>query len=355
MSDHSEWPQRLRALVKDRRAAVMLAVVVLLVPTWFAVSSFITWSRVNRVESDPDAATQTLNSIRAEKESDDEEPADGDGPSDNTRPEPIAGTTTFLLVGTDDRSELDDLSDFGDFSGRRADVILLASVDSNDQEVRLVSLPRDLVAPDLCGRGDNIRLADAFDGCEGISASTMLQLTVEQLTSIGIDHFATIGLEGFQRVVDELGGYQICVDNPVRDVNSGLSLDEGCTNADGYQTLAWIRSRRTQELVDGRWSTIAGANDLVRNEREREFLVSMLERIIDATNVRQLQALAATIAPYVSVDDDLDLARLVQTAWSMRLLDRQDIETIAIPVIDDELRGMAVLRPTVDIEAYLRE
>lgn len=355
MNDHPEWSQRIRAVLTDKRFAVAIAVLVLLVPTWFAVSSFITWSRINRVESDPDAATQTLNSLRAEGESGDQAPADADGPSDNTRPDPIAGTTTFLLVGTDDRSELDDLSNFGDFSGRRADVILLASVDANDQEIRLISLPRDLVAPDLCGRADDIRLADAFDGCEGISASTMLQLTVEQLTSIGIDHFATVGLEGFQRVVDELGGYEICVDNPVRDVNSGLSLNEGCTNADGEQTLAWIRSRSTQELVDGRWRTIEGANDLVRNEREREFLVSMLERIIDATNVRQLQALAATIAPHVSIDDDLELARLVQTAWSMRLLGREDIETIAIPVADDELRGMAVLRPTVDIEAYLRE
>ena len=355
MSDHSEWSQRMRAALTKRRVAVAIAVVVLLVPAWFAISSFITWTRINRVESDPDAATQTLNSLLAEEEAGDQGTEDGDGPSDNTRPEPIPGTTTFLLVGTDDRSELDDLSNFGDFSGRRADVILLASVDANDQDIRLVSLPRDLVAPDLCGRAEDIRLADAFDACEGISASTMLQLTVEQLTSISVDHFATIGLEGFQRVVDELGGYEICVENPVRDVNSGLSLEEGCTNADGEQTLAWIRSRSTQELVDGRWRTMAGANDLLRNEREREFLVSMLERIIDATNVRQLQALAATIAPYVSIDDDLDLGRLVQTAWSMRLLVREDIETVAIPVTDDELRGMAVLRPTVEIEAYLRE
>jgi hypothetical protein len=168
----------MRGILTNRRLAAAVVVLILLVPTWFAVSSLITWSRVNRVESDPDAATRTLNSLRAEDGPDDQDPADADGPSDNTRPEPIAGTTTFLLIGTDDRSELDDLSNFGDFSGRRADVILLASVDANDQEIRLVSLPRDLVAPDLCGSSDEIRLADAFDACETIGDSTMLQLTV---------------------------------------------------------------------------------------------------------------------------------------------------------------------------------
>ena len=81
----------------------------------------------------------------------------------------------------------------------------------------------------------------------------------------------------------------------------------------------------------------------------------MLGRVIDATNVRQLQSLAATIAPYVTVDDGLDLARLIQTAWSMRLLTHDDIATVAIPVVDDDLDGMAVLRPTVDVADFLRE
>ena len=356
MIERSEWLSAARRVISDRRFAIGLAVLVMVVPTWFAVGTLITWNRITRVESDPDAATETLNSLLAESSdrSGNDDPVD---PSEsvNTRPEPIPGVTTFLLVGSDDRSQLDDLSNFGDFAGRRADVIVLATIDAASQEVRLVSLPRDLVAPDLCARTEEIRLADAFSPCESISATTMLLLTVEQLTSVGVDHVATIGLEGFQKVVDELGGYRICVDHPVRDLNSGLALDEGCTVADGDQTLAWIRSRRTQELIDGRWRTISLANDLIRNERERSFLVTMLGRVIDATNVRQLQSLAATIAPYVTVDADLDLARLIQTGWSMRLLGLDDITTVAIPVVDDTVDGMAVLRPTVDIVDFLRE
>ena len=212
-----------------------------------------------------------------------------------------------------------------------------------------------LLHHDLCHGLDEIRLADAFTGCDGVPGETVLQLTVEQLTSIGIDHVASIGLEGFQDVVDRLGGYEICVEHPVRDPASGLDLDAGCTVADGEQTLAWIRSRKTEELLDGRWRTIPEANDLVRNERERAFLIAMLERVIDATNIRQLQGLAATIAPHVSLDGSLDLPRLVQTGWNMRLLTTDDIDSVSLPLIDDTLRGMAVLRPTVDVPSFLAE
>ena len=98
-----------------------------------------------------------------------------------------------------------------------------------------------------------------------------------------------------------------------------------------------------------------GANDLLRNERERQFLVDMFDRIIAATNVRQLQSLAATVSPHLSLDAGLDLPRLIQTGWSMRLLTRGDIETVAIPVADDTLRQMSVLRPTTDIADFLSE
>lgn len=320
---------------------------------WAAGPALIAYRSLDRIDDTADEAAESL--FGSDDGSAEAPSGDEGGATEATRPEPISGETNFLLIGTDDRSGLDDLSDFGDFEGRRADVIILATIRFDQIDVRLVSLPRDLVAPDLCGEFDEIRLADAFSGCDGIQGETVLQLTVEQMTSVGIDHVASIGLEGFQEVVDRLGGYEICLDNAVRDPASGLDLPAGCTVADGEQTLAWIRSRRTQELVDGRWRTMPSANDLARNERERVFLIDMFERVIDATNIRELQRLAATVAPHLALDRSLDLPRLIQTGWNMRLLTTDDIASISLPVVDDTLRGMAVLRPTVDVPSFLAE
>ena len=337
---------RVRFLEHPIRWSATLGVIVFV--AWAVGPAWLAYSSVDRIADDADEAAETLNSIAREANP----PADDDEEqTDPTRPSPIPGTTTFLLIGTDDRTGLDDLSGFGGFEGRRADVIVLARINAERNEVELVSLPRDLVGPDrLPRRGRGYR-----SGCRSISGETVLQLTVERLTSVPIDHVASVDLEGFQEAVDELGGYEICVENAVRDPASGLDLPAGCTTAAGDQTLAWIRSRRTEELVDGRWQTISGANDLLRNERERQFLVDMFDRIIAATNVRQLQSLAATVSPHLSLDTNLDLSRLIQTGWNMRLLTRDDISTRAIPVVDDTLREMAVLRPTTDIAEFLSE
>lgn len=320
---------------------------------WAVGPALLAYRSLDRIDGSADDAAAAL-FTDGEDSSVSESPDEPDQ-TEPTRPEPIAGETTILLIGTDDRSGLDDLSNFGTFEGRRADVIILATVRFEEIEVRLVSLPRDLVAPDLCGAYEEIRLGDAFTECEDVPGETVLQLTVEQMTSIGVDHVATIGLDGFREAVDRLGGHEICVEHPVRDSASGLDLPAGCTIADGEETLAWIRSRRTEQLVNGRWRTMPGANDLARNERERAFLIEMLEKVIDATNIRQLQDLAATVAPHVALDESLDLPRLVQTGWNMRLLTTDDIDSLSVPVVDDTLRGMAVLRPTVDIASFLAE
>lgn len=352
MTDHSSWWGRLRRRFLQHPIRWATAFGIVVFAAWALGPAWFTYSSLDRIADDADEAAETLNSIAREAA----QPAD-DEPvqTDSTRPDPIRGITTFLLIGTDDRSGLDDLSNFGDFEGRRADVIVLATIDPEHNEVELVSLPRDLVGPDLCGEFEEIRLADAFDGCRRVSGETVLQLTVEQLTAVPIDHVASVDLEGFQEVVDELGGYEICVDNAVRDRASSLDLPAGCTTASGDQTLAWIRSRRTEELVEGRWRTISGVNDLLRNERERRFLIAMFDRIITATNVRQLQNLAATVSPHLSVDSNLDLPRLIQTGWNMRLLTLDDITTVAVPVADATLREMAVLRPTTDVADLLSE
>ena len=64
------------------------------------------------------------------------------------------GTTNYLIVGSDSREDLpDDLEgNFGDFSGARSDVIILAHV--TDGRRQLLSLPRDLKV-DIPGEGTN--------------------------------------------------------------------------------------------------------------------------------------------------------------------------------------------------------
>jgi LCP family protein required for cell wall assembly len=219
----------------------------------------------------------------------------------------------------------------------------------------LLSLPRDLMVDDSCDDGEN-RLSEMLQGCSSMNGATLLTVTVERLIGKSIDHFALVDLAGFQAAVDAIGGYEICVERPVRDRRANLSLPEGCTLADGEQTLAWLRSRRTQELTDDGWRVIPGVNDLVRNERQRAFLLDILGEMADVTSPQDIAQVARAVAPFVTVDDDLSLMSAVNVAYTMRGLSSGSVSELNIPVYDDTTSGgAAVLRPSTPVDEIVAE
>jgi len=335
---------------RTRWVLFVLAIGLFGVMGWFAASAFRAWNDVGRFDRD------RLESVAAEEPNENPSPDDTAVPEFRLPPIPSAkdGIDTFLMVGTDSRDALDDLEGFGDFEGARADVLLLLIRPRNNQSnAAIVSLPRDLWVATPCGQ---MRINDTLQGCQDMNGESTLLATVESLTGLGVDHVAIVDMAGFQEVVDRLGGYETCVENPVRDSKAKLDLPAGCHLADGADTLAWLRSRNTQEqLEDGRWVRMDGVNDLTRNERQRQFLVDMLGRLGNFRDPSEALETAEAIAPFVTVDNELGLTQAVSLAWSMRGLD-DDLTEIDIPVQDYQTQaGAQVLIAAVDIESVIAD
>lgn len=331
-----------------RRVLIGGAVAVLLLLGAGALFAVSTWGDVNRVSIDrPDTETPSGGAVAQ----DDEESDDSD--SEQELEQIDTGLQTFLLVGSDSRIDLEDTEGFGDFEGNRSDVVMVLFKDGS--KTGILSLPRDLMVEDPCRDREN-RLSELLEGCPNMNGPTLLTVAVEDLIGESIDHFALVDLAGFQAAVDAVGGYEICVDRPVRDRRASLELPEGCTLADGEQTLAWLRSRRTQELTADGWRTMPGVNDLVRNERQREFLIDMMGQVSDVTSPQDVVQAARAVAPYVTVDADLTLMDAANIANSMRGLGSGSVTEIEIPVIDDTTSGgAAVLRASEPVDEIVAE
>lgn len=304
-----------------------------------------TWGDVQRVSIDRPADNGDDGSppeLPASDDPDDEE-------AEITVPPSGDGLDVVVLVGSDSRQELDDTDGFGEFDGQRADVVMVMIRDRDEGEkAAILSIPRDLYVDHVCGEGSH-RVNEALEGCGSMNGPTVLVETVEELIGIPVDHFAMVDLAGFQHAVDAVGGYEICVENPVRDSRSNLDLPAGCTIADGEQALAWLRSRHTQELTEDGWHTMEGVSDLVRNERQREFMVSMMSRVADFSNPQQLVSIAQAVAPFVTVDSNLSLMDAVGLATTFRGIDEGALVELEIPVADHTAEsGAAVLVATVD-------
>ncbi len=269
------------------------------------------------------------------------------------KPVPDEAHGVFLAIGTDNRPG---------FGGDRADVILLFMLPENGGGPALLSLPRDLYVRSPCTNRFN-RINVNLNGCGGISGIEVLAIAVEDFTGLTIDHVAMFDFDGFIEVIDRVGGVEICTDYPVRDSrtwtpagHAELRLEAGCNVTAGDQALAWVRSRNTLELVNGRWRTMPGVNDLTRNQRQQDMILQMLGKMKQFGSLGELTRTVQSLADAFTVDEGLTLSDAASLAWSVRDLDPTTIQRVALPVRNHTTTGGAqVLVPTQTFTDLLEE
>jgi LCP family protein required for cell wall assembly len=242
---------------------------------------------------------------------------------------------SYLLLGTD-------------ASGFLADAIILALQPSEGGAPILVSLPRDLYVWNLCDDRFS-RLNEGLGGCPGTaSGSELMAIMVEDYTGIPVDHLARINFGGFARVVDSLGGVSVCVDHPTRDINSGLNIAEpGCQTVNGETALGWVRSRNTEQFIDGGWKQVTGS-DFVRQTRQQDVLFQLAGRAASFSNPTALVSRLSAVASSVRLDSDWSFGQAIATGWRYRGIEKDSVKRFSIEV--DNFRspqGAAVLVPDV--------
>ena len=242
-----------------------------------------------------------------------------------------------------------------DASGVLADAIVLALAPTDGGAPIMVSIPRDLYIRNPCHEGWS-RVNAALGGCEGFASGTeLIALMVQGYTGIEIDHVARVTFDGFAAVVNALGGVTVCTDNPARDPRSGLDLPGGCVLADGYTTLAWVRSRHTEQLIDGAWQVVAGS-DFNRQSRQQDVLFQLAGKLASFGSVGSLDATLAAVAQAIKVDSGWAFSDVVATAWRYRGVTRDSVNRISVAVSDLVTSGGAyVLAPTKSFNALLAE
>jgi LCP family protein required for cell wall assembly len=324
------------------RALITSAVVALLFVGWNAYRIWDSWQGVDRDELDVGAA-QVILPIPETGITAPEVIPEQAATAVTSAPVDEAAFRSFLIVGSDE-------------GGYRADVIILALFPEGNDKPLMVSLPRDLYLPNRCGATYS-RVNATLLGCgSSVNGPTLLAVTVEDFTGIPVDHFALFNFDGFERILDAVGGVEICVDRAVRDANAFLDLPAGCTNATGAQALAWVRSRSTEELVDGVWRTMPGVNDLTRNKKQQDVILAMFAKLKRLDSPAQLSAIVESLTNEFTLDDQLGVGDAIQLAWSLRTLDVDEITRITIPVRDFTTEdGAFVLVPTVSFSELLGE
>jgi len=245
----------------------------------------------------------------------------GLGGLSNTTPDvdtedPWAGKprVNVLLLGGDGADERE---------GERPDTQMVASIDTQSGETTLLQLPRNLqdvpfaedsplaeIYPEGFNGPDgeeeyyinavyrNVPALhpELFEGVDNPGADAN-KWAVEGALGIEIDYYALVNLEGFQTVVDALGGVTVDVprDIPVGGQGAGCYGQHDVIEAGqdqrltGYQALWFARSR-------------CDSSDYDRMERQRCVMGAIMRESDPMTLARRYQALAGAAKEIVRTD-----------------------------------------------------
>ncbi|WP_336249491.1 LCP family protein [Stomatohabitans albus] len=252
--------------------------------------------------------------------------------------DPVKDRTTILMVGSDSRKGLskEQLAAIGtaDDGSDLTDTIILAQLNPENDQVAMLSMPRDLVVRRCDGTKGRINEAWYVGELQGKDqgAACLIQ-TIEQHTGIGIDHVMRVNFSGFVNVVDTLGGVDFAVDRDMKDRWSGLDIKKGCNHFDGVKAIQFVRARH----ID---------SDFGRQARQQRFAREMIKKATSLgtlTNPVKVAGLIDSASDAIETDTGLDVSKLADLAWSMRSVTPDKLVAVSVPASNGRLGEAAVL------------
>ena len=259
------------------------------------------------------------------------------------------GDEDFLIVGVDSRAG--DNSNMGagdtdDADGARSDSVMLVNIPANRKRVVAVSFPRDLaITPFQCeawnpATGKYGPLYDAKTktwGSKMVYTETKLNSAyafggpkclvkeIQKLSGLSINHFIAVDFAGFAKMVDALGGVEVCTSTPLHDYELGTVLEHaGRQVLDGPTALNYVRARQVTTEVNG---------DYGRIKRQQLFVSSLLRSLISENTLLDPDKLNNVVNMFISDTyvDNVKTKDLVQLGQSLQGMAAGHITFVTVP------------------------
>lgn len=200
--------------------------------------------------------------------------------------EHIEKYTNIAVFGVDSRKNI--------LEKGLSDMIMIASINNDTKEVKVVSVYRDSYLLVDSEKKKFDKATHAYNGGPERSIS-MLNNNFD----LNISDYVTVNFEAVYQAVDAVGGVDIEIDsreqgdinryieelNKVNGTKSPYIYDTGVLHLDGIQATAYGRLR----YID---------NDYVRTERQREVLMELFQKV-KGSSAGQLKKLVELLSPKV--------------------------------------------------------
>lgn len=168
-----------------------------------------------------------------------------------------------LILGVD--HDYDNRDQIVKASPGRSDSIMMAHVDFVRNTISGLTIPRDTAV-----RIPGYRGVHKINAAHNLGGPDLTMETIKSVFGVEADAYVTINFEGFQQIVDAIGGIDVNVSKKLDyDDNWGnlhIHLKPGYQHLTGYQAMGFVRMRHSD-------------SDEMRSKRQHEFLEAMRAKV----------------------------------------------------------------------------
>src|SRR5579875_611919 len=274
------------------------------------------------------------------------------------------GDEDFLIVGVDSRAGANSQMGAGnteDAGGARSDTVMLVNIPASRKRVVAVSFPRDLaITPMKCEawNPDTGAYGPLYDEDTGtyepryvytetklnsayaFGGPKCLVKVIQKLSGLSINRFMAIDFAGFAKMVDALGGVEVCTTSPLKDAELGTVLDHaGRQVVDGTTALNYVRARTVTTENNG---------DYGRIKRQQRFLSSLLRSLISRDTFFSMSKLNNVVNMFISDSyvDNVKTKDLVDLGQSVQGVSAGHITFVTVPTGETDENGNEPPRTT---------
>lgn len=263
------------------------------------------------------------------------------------------GDENFLIIGVDTRAGANSAMGAGDTSdaeGTRSDTMMLVNIPANRKRVAVVSFPRDLaIQPTLCEvwnedtksyGPDKAYTETKLNSAFAFGGPKCLVKVIQKMSGLNINRFLGVDFAGFSKMVDALGGVEVCTPTPIEDYELGTVLQNaGRQTIDGHTALQYVRARQVTTEYNG---------DYGRIKRQQLFLSSLLRSMISHNTFFSLSKLNNVVNTFIddSYVDNIRTKDLVDLGQSLQDVKAGRITFLTVPTDGTDSEGNETPRTT---------
>ena len=221
----------------------------------------------------------------------------------------LNNSTTILLLGSDH------MNNDQRAALNHSDSIMLLRTNPSRHRLAYLSIPRDLRVP-IPGYGDA-----KINAAMQIGGPALAARAIENFTGLGINHVMFVDFHAFKDLIDNIGGIEIDVPEPILsnpfdcpyDVQrcqtwKGWRFGKGWQHMDGRRALVYSRIRENQ--------LNPADSDITRGERQQQVLRATLRKLLGVGTYFKLPFNGSTLVEPLTTD--LSAWQFVQLGWVLK-------------------------------------